>query len=97
MKDQAEKLREMALGIKQQIEEDLRYEMRKTRVLVITSGKGGVGKSTLALNLALNLCARGKKVVLMDTISAWPILISCWAGAAVQLHQLFWAKKALRI
>lgn len=34
--------------------------------LVITSGKGGVGKSTLAANLSLALADGGQKVVLID-------------------------------
>ncbi len=37
----------------------------KNKILVM-SGKGGVGKSTVAVNLALGLAARGHKVGLMD-------------------------------
>ncbi|MFP7760971.1 Mrp/NBP35 family ATP-binding protein [Marisediminicola sp. LYQ134] len=37
-----------------------------TRVIAITSGKGGVGKSTLTANLAVSLAARGLAVGLVD-------------------------------
>lgn len=36
-------------------------------VLVITSGKGGVGKTTSTANIGTGLAAQGKKVVLIDT------------------------------
>ena len=36
-------------------------------VIVVTSGKGGVGKTTTAANIGTGLAAQGKKVVLMDT------------------------------
>jgi ATP-binding protein involved in chromosome partitioning len=36
------------------------------KVLAISSGKGGVGKSTVAVNLAVALAAAGKRVGLMD-------------------------------
>ena len=38
----------------------------KTRVLLIASGKGGVGKSSVTTNLAIALAARGKSVALVD-------------------------------
>jgi ATP-binding protein involved in chromosome partitioning len=37
-----------------------------TRVLAVASGKGGVGKSSVTVNLALALAARGRKVGLVD-------------------------------
>ena len=36
-------------------------------VIVITSGKGGVGKTTSAANLGTALTMMGKKVALVDT------------------------------
>ncbi len=37
-----------------------------TRVIAVTSGKGGVGKTTVAINTALALAEKGKRVMLMD-------------------------------
>jgi septum site-determining protein MinD len=37
------------------------------RVIVITSGKGGVGKTTSTANIAVALARKGKKVVAVDT------------------------------
>lgn len=37
-----------------------------TRVIAVTSGKGGVGKSTVTANLAVALAARGLRVGLLD-------------------------------
>ncbi|MBC7765178.1 MAG: septum site-determining protein MinD [Hyphomonadaceae bacterium] len=38
-----------------------------SEVIVITSGKGGVGKTTSTANLGVGLAVQGKKVVLIDT------------------------------
>lgn len=58
--DQAQQLRDV---IKQKNKESL---PEHARVITITSGKGGVGKSTVAVNLAVWLRKMGKKVLIFD-------------------------------
>ncbi len=64
MRDQAERLRTLVsnAGIQQRLSEST----SKTRVISITSGKGGVGKTTLAVNLALAAQKSGLSTVLFD-------------------------------
>ncbi len=38
----------------------------KAKVLAVTSGKGGVGKTNLAANLSIHLSRMGKQVMLVD-------------------------------
>lgn len=69
MKDQAERLRILARTIKEQKETKIETKNpaeRKTRVITVTSGKGGVGKTNFTINLALALSAYNKKVMIMD-------------------------------
>lgn len=59
MMDQAENLRNM-------IRRQNQSNIINARVIAVTSGKGGVGKSNLSVNLALELTRMGKKVIILD-------------------------------
>ena len=52
--DQASKLRK------------LMSQVRSARIVAVASGKGGVGKSNIALNLSILLSAAGNRVALVD-------------------------------
>ncbi len=41
-------------------------EGHKTRIIAITSGKGGVGKTNIAVNMAIAYAELGKRVILID-------------------------------
>lgn len=57
MSDQASELRELASREKRN---------KKIRVLAVTSGKGGVGKTNFTINLALALTEYGQRVIILD-------------------------------
>lgn len=57
--DQAQSLREYMQRFQVQ-------KQKQPRVITITSGKGGVGKSNFTINFALALKAAGKKVIVLD-------------------------------
>lgn len=56
--DQADKLRERVEMLKEQVP--------TARVIAVTSGKGGVGKTSISVNLALQFREQGKRVVILD-------------------------------
>ena len=60
MSDQASRLRNMAQGQRPE------PPLFAARVLAITSGKGGVGKTNVVAGLAQALAQRGQRVVVMD-------------------------------
>jgi len=60
MLDQAESLRKLI--------NDEQQENKKTstKIITVTSGKGGVGKSNFVVNLAISLQNKGKKILIFD-------------------------------
>jgi flagellar biosynthesis protein FlhG len=46
--------------------QSLRKSLKPIKVIAVTGGKGGVGKSNISVNLAIALCKLGKKVMLLD-------------------------------
>jgi flagellar biosynthesis protein FlhG len=66
MEDQAEKLREMMRRKSSSLEKPSGKDGKKTRIITVTSGKGGVGKTNVSVNMALAYARMGKKVVVMD-------------------------------
>jgi flagellar biosynthesis protein FlhG len=70
MEDQAQQLRDI---IRQNSAQDKQPEkpaeaqkVKKTRIITVTSGKGGVGKTNMSVNMAIAYARMGKKVVVMD-------------------------------
>jgi flagellar biosynthesis protein FlhG len=63
MADQAERLRDLFSG---KIKPTEFVVMDKTRIITIASGKGGVGKTSLTVNLAIALSKAGQKVMILD-------------------------------
>lgn len=63
MMDQAERLRQLAAAYRSKAAGS---RMRVTQVIAVTSGKGGVGKTNLSVNIGQGLVAAGKEVILLD-------------------------------
>ena len=61
MKDQAEQLRHIVARLRQK---DM--DRGNARIITVTSGKGGVGKTSLTANLGICLVQMGYKVIIID-------------------------------
>jgi len=58
MLDQAQRLRQLAV--------DKTKDTYRAKILTVTSGKGGVGKSNFVVNLSISLSKLGKRVLIFD-------------------------------
>lgn len=66
------------------------------RILAFTSGKGGVGKTTFAVNMGLRLSEMGRKVMIIDgDLGLGNICISMGIDPPYGLEELFYAGKSL--
>ena len=66
MRDQAEKLRQLVRGRQPSQGAIIKQSDFQARVITVTSGKGGVGKTNLTVNLALALANMGQRVLILD-------------------------------
>ena len=68
MEDQAEQLRELmrAKTSGTAAVELTTRQPKKTRIITVASGKGGVGKTNVSVNMAIAYARLGKKVIVMD-------------------------------
>ncbi|MDR0662551.1 MAG: MinD/ParA family protein [Spirochaetaceae bacterium] len=65
MEDQAEQLRDL-VRTREGGSLPRSGKSKNTRIITVTSGKGGVGKTNLSVNLALAYARIGKRVIVMD-------------------------------
>lgn len=71
MMDQANKLREIIDNLKvkepdKETDAKANHKLKSAKVITVTSGKGGVGKTNITINLAIALSEMGKRVTIMD-------------------------------
>ena len=72
MMDQAERLRNI-------IKQNQVAPAKAARVITVTSGKGGVGKSNVSINLAVEFKKMGKRVIILSVLSPVPVMNFKWA------------------
>ena len=64
--DQAQTLRNLVLEAQSQTVAASVPVPGLAKIVTVTSGKGGVGKTSIAVNLAIRLATMGRRVVLLD-------------------------------
>ena len=68
--DQADKLRKIVRSLREKsdliMDRAVQKSKNRARLIAVTSGKGGVGKTSITVNLAIQLCRSGYRVVIID-------------------------------
>ena len=62
--------------------------IENTKVITITSGKGGVGKSNMAVNLAVHFSKMGKRVIILDADLDWLMWRLCLEHCQSTIFQM---------
>jgi len=95
--DQADTLRQLAGRAKVQKEVPERFKLRDgLRVISVTSGKGGVGKSSVVVNLAESIAALGKRVLIVDAnVGMGDICLRLGKEAPYRLSQVLSGERTL--
>ncbi|MCX7714804.1 MAG: MinD/ParA family protein [Clostridia bacterium] len=66
MLDQAQMLRNYINGRRREDKQDESGQKKGAKIISVTSGKGGVGKTNFTVNFAIELAKRGNKVLIID-------------------------------
>ena len=78
MRDQADQLRQIVSKIQNNKKDD---NTSYARIITITSGKGGVGKTSFTINLAISLAKMGYRIVIIDGDFGLANVDQCWEQA----------------
>lgn len=95
MADQAEKLRKLTIASSGKQEGTIKQE--NMRVVTVASGKGGVGKTSVVVNLAIALSRAGKRVMVLDAdLGMANVDIMLGIIPRYTLYDVFRGRKTLR-
>mgnify|MGYP002624235586 CR=1 FL=1 len=66
MTEKFDQARGLRTSMNSRMQPQLSAQNQRVKVITVTGGKGGVGKSNVSLNLAVTMASMGKKVMLLD-------------------------------